>query len=290
MESKIIFFVDDIVVTEKIDLNELLQFDPGKFVPSLRMGLNIKKIIKDLEEIEETIRYLDDVLIFKEGFDSLNSELKEFVKGYFDKDIISKLSSVFLKAYYLQLLEEILKQNNIPSPKNKVEMFREKDFEVRDIKRYKIMDSIEQDQPSVNYHSHGTNEVSILKRENEKKRRLKPIRDLLEDIPNLVFSLKPCFMMSPLSVSQYINPKTIKFDVVILDHTYGPNVDSGSHLNANKFENHIKRMQELNMLNRNAQIFATHISHEGNPIHTELEEYGKEHGYRIAYDGLVVEV
>ena len=42
-ESKIIFFVDDIVVTEKIDLNELLQFDPGKFVPSLRMGLNIKK-------------------------------------------------------------------------------------------------------------------------------------------------------------------------------------------------------------------------------------------------------
>lgn len=42
-ESKIIFFVDDIVVTEKIDLNDLLRFDPDKFVPSLRMGLNIKK-------------------------------------------------------------------------------------------------------------------------------------------------------------------------------------------------------------------------------------------------------
>lgn len=42
-ESKIIFFVDDIVVTEKIDLNDLLQFDPDKFVPSLRLGLNIKK-------------------------------------------------------------------------------------------------------------------------------------------------------------------------------------------------------------------------------------------------------
>ena len=42
-ESKIIFFVDDIVVTEKIDLNDLRQFDTDKFVPSLRMGLNIKK-------------------------------------------------------------------------------------------------------------------------------------------------------------------------------------------------------------------------------------------------------
>ncbi|MDP2672486.1 MAG: DUF3320 domain-containing protein [Nanoarchaeota archaeon] len=178
---------------------------------------NINEIEDQIHEFIENIKYLDDVLIFKEGFDSLNSELKEFVKGYFDKNIISKLSSVFLKAYYLLLLEEILKQNNVPSPKNKVEMFREKDFEVRDIKRYKIMDSIEQDQPSMNYHSHGINEVSILKRENEKKRRLKPIRDLLEEIPNLVFSLKPCFMMSPLSVSQYINPKSIKFDVVIFD-------------------------------------------------------------------------
>lgn len=42
-ESKIIFFVDDIVVTEKIDLNDLLRFDSDKFVPSLRMGMNIKK-------------------------------------------------------------------------------------------------------------------------------------------------------------------------------------------------------------------------------------------------------
>ena len=42
-ESRIIFFVDDIVVTEKIDLNDLLRFNPDKFVPSLRMGLNIRK-------------------------------------------------------------------------------------------------------------------------------------------------------------------------------------------------------------------------------------------------------
>jgi superfamily I DNA and/or RNA helicase len=178
---------------------------------------NINEIEDKIHEFIENIKHLDDVLIFKEQYNSLNDEIREFIRGYFAEDIVSKLSSVFLKAYYLQLLEEILRQNNIPSPKNKVEMFREKDFEVRDIKRYKIMNSIEQDQPSVNYHSHGINEVSILKRENEKKRRLKPIRNLLEEIPNLVFSLKPCFMMSPLSVSQYINPEVIKFDVVIFD-------------------------------------------------------------------------
>jgi very-short-patch-repair endonuclease len=36
-------------------------------------------------------------------------------------------------------------------------------------------------------------------------------------VPNLVKALKPCWMMSPLSVSQYIDPDVIHFDVVIFD-------------------------------------------------------------------------
>lgn len=41
--DKIIFFVDDIVITEKIEFDDLLKFDTDTFVPSLRMGKNIKK-------------------------------------------------------------------------------------------------------------------------------------------------------------------------------------------------------------------------------------------------------
>lgn len=40
-ESKILFFVDDIIVTEETDINDLLQFDTDLFVPSLRLGLNL---------------------------------------------------------------------------------------------------------------------------------------------------------------------------------------------------------------------------------------------------------
>ncbi|MDZ8189291.1 MAG: DUF4011 domain-containing protein [Nostoc sp. ChiSLP02] len=64
-------------------------------------------------------------------------------------------------------------------------------------------------------------ELSNLKREAAKKSRHLPIRKLLNDtqkgIPNLVKALKPCWMMSPLSVSQYINPDVIHFDVLIFD-------------------------------------------------------------------------
>ncbi len=82
--------------------------------------------------------------------------------------------------------------------------------------------------------------------------------------------------------------KNLRFDIVILDLTYGLNIDGGGHLNANQFIDHIQRMRDENLLKKNARIFATHISHEGNPIHSEMVEYGKKYGYEVAYDGLTI--
>ena len=80
----------------------------------------------------------------------------------------------------------------------------------------------------------------------------------------------------------------MRFNVVILDHTYGPDADSGGHLNANRFIEHIGRMKKDQLLAEDARILATHISHEGNPIHAELSQYAEKFGYEIAYDGLVI--
>lgn len=64
-------------------------------------------------------------------------------------------------------------------------------------------------------------ELPRLKKESTKKRQHLPIRRLLNDkqkgIQNLAKILKPCWMMSPLSVSQYIDPNVIHFDVLIFD-------------------------------------------------------------------------
>ncbi|MBO5683870.1 MAG: hypothetical protein J6R92_02880, partial [Akkermansia sp.] len=60
-------------------------------------------------------------------------------------------------------------------------------------------------------------EVSILKRELQKKTRLKSLRRLFGEIPNLATALKPCFMMSPLSVSIFLGSEAYNFDLVIFD-------------------------------------------------------------------------
>ena len=57
----------------------------------------------------------------------------------------------------------------------------------------------------------------ILRHELQKKKRHKPIRKLLEQAPEALTALAPCFMMSPLSVAQYLPPSQALFDVVIFD-------------------------------------------------------------------------
>lgn len=56
----------------------------------------------------------------------------------------------------------------------------------------------------------------ILSRELQKKARHKPVRQVLHEIPDVVMTLTPCLMMSPLSVAQYLPPQAL-FDVVIFD-------------------------------------------------------------------------
>lgn len=62
-----------------------------------------------------------------------------------------------------------------------------------------------------------TSELGMLKRECEKKTRHKPVRTLLEMIPTILPVLKPCMLMSPLSVAQYLPPGSNDFDIIVFD-------------------------------------------------------------------------
>ncbi|MEM9415781.1 MAG: DUF3320 domain-containing protein [Planctomycetota bacterium] len=60
-------------------------------------------------------------------------------------------------------------------------------------------------------------EVGILKRQMKLKRRHMPVRKLMQAVPNLLPRLKPCFLMSPLSVAQYLDADYPPFDLVVFD-------------------------------------------------------------------------
>ena len=59
-------------------------------------------------------------------------------------------------------------------------------------------------------------EAAVIRREAEKKKKHMPVRTLIERTRHVTQAIKPCFMMSPLAVSQYV-PADLRFDVVIFD-------------------------------------------------------------------------
>ena len=79
-----------------------------------------------------------------------------------------------------------------------------------------------------------------------------------------------------------------RYDLIILDHTYGIGLDSHpeDHLGARDVVAHTDRFRESGLLKDSGLVYATHISHEGNLEHDELDEYAGKHGYRVAFDGL----
>ena len=60
-------------------------------------------------------------------------------------------------------------------------------------------------------------EMALLTNEMNKQKRHIPIRQLMLRAANALVAIKPCFMMGPLSVAQYLAPGQIKFDLVVMD-------------------------------------------------------------------------
>ena len=60
-------------------------------------------------------------------------------------------------------------------------------------------------------------QVGVVKREINKKRRHLPIRKLMKEAGHAIQKVKPVFMMSPLSVAQFLEPGAVEFDLLVID-------------------------------------------------------------------------
>jgi very-short-patch-repair endonuclease len=86
-----------------------------------------------------------------------------------------------------------------------------------DIARLRILERLISRLPNTNIATSSVDEVGILKRELTKQRKIMPLRRLFKAVPNLLTALKPCLMMSPLSVSLFLQADGYSFDTVIFD-------------------------------------------------------------------------
>lgn len=95
--------------------------------------------------------------------------------------------------------------------------FKEFDLKQMKIAELRVKEMLISKLPDTNKVTSAVDEVGILKRELSKQRKIMPIRKLFARIPALLPALKPCLMMSPLSVSLFLESELYNFDLVIFD-------------------------------------------------------------------------
>jgi len=60
-------------------------------------------------------------------------------------------------------------------------------------------------------------DLALIEHEVEKQKRHLPLRQLIRRAGRAALGLKPCFMMGPRSVAQYLEPGAIEFDLLVID-------------------------------------------------------------------------
>lgn len=134
-----------------------------------------------------------------------------------------RLGSAFYKRLYRLWLDAVyaeepaLQHFSGEQHSRLIDQFRGLDREQLSIAQRRIRAQLAALRPRTSFVEAPSSEVVILKRELEKKKRHKAIRKLFAEIPNLLLTIKPCLMMSPLSVSQFLSAGHFEFDAVIFD-------------------------------------------------------------------------
>jgi very-short-patch-repair endonuclease len=137
---------------------------------------------------------------------------------------IIDVPGLFERSFRRALLFEIMERENSlreffgNEHNERIERFRHLDEQLaklsRDMIRVRLAAGIPKESGDDNIPKA---EIGLLRKEIVKKTRHIPVRQLIARIPTLLPRLKPCVLMSPLSVAQYLEASHETFDVVIFD-------------------------------------------------------------------------
>ena len=188
------------------------------------VNFEIEPLCEKLESCLNQIDSLENWKAFQEWLAKIDRyQMREYLDYCIDKSLNpDDYAPSFNRRYYELWIDKVLTSSPVLSRFNRtaqdkeVEIFAEKDRNSLAINRTLIREVLSQQRPSPNNIVAGS-DVAVLRREGEKKRKQMPVRALIENIGSTIQKLKPCFLMSPLSVSTFLSTKAVAFDTVIFD-------------------------------------------------------------------------
>ena len=186
--------------------------------------LEIKVISERIQALRDRV---DDVQVWIDFKDTKNRFALRNLDPFFSRLVeqhiaAADLGDVFRKSVYQEWINNLYNEDQKlgrfrrENHEQLIADFRKLDQELIHLTSSMVIESANSRKPQDILIQAADSEANILLKEAAKKRRLMPIRTLMQKIPNLLVKLKPCLLMSPISVSQFLPPDN-KFDLVLFD-------------------------------------------------------------------------
>ncbi|MDA0754105.1 MAG: DUF3320 domain-containing protein [Candidatus Marinimicrobia bacterium] len=150
----------------------------------------------------------------------LSSYLDDIIATDFDVDL---MVSQFKKKFFYLVFESVKKEHPVINEFESLTHdkvlanFKKADKLQMDIAIERVKNKICINKPDKNYKGSKSSQLGILQKQFKLQRGQMALRKLFIKAPNAVQDISPCFMMSPMSVAQYIDPQEMQFDLVIFD-------------------------------------------------------------------------
>ncbi|MEX2213649.1 MAG: DUF3320 domain-containing protein [Phycisphaeraceae bacterium] len=132
-------------------------------------------------------------------------------------------AQVFERSFQQQWLSDVtdatpmLRQFNSREQERRIARFSKLDQDGLNLVTLSLRAKLGEQVPRAAGQASDSSEVGILQRQLKLQRRHMPLRKLIQRLPNLLPRLKPCLLMSPLSVAQYLDAEFPPFDVIVFD-------------------------------------------------------------------------
>ncbi|MDH5299343.1 MAG: AAA domain-containing protein, partial [Desulfobulbaceae bacterium] len=133
-----------------------------------------------------------------------------------------KLSETFARGYYQWWCDAVIGAEPAlcgffsSAFEDKIRRFKEIDDKYTSLTQKEIQARVASKLPKGQVNN-SNSEMGLLRRQLQRQRAHLPVRSLIQKIPNLLPRLKPCLLMSPISVAQYLDPSHSTFDLVVFD-------------------------------------------------------------------------
>lgn len=177
----------------------------------------VEKWNNNIELMEQWQKYADILSNLAE------CGLQEAVKLYNEGVSVENICHSFMAGYYKNKINEIitsdptLKEFNGVMFEKLIERYTILKQEFKQLTQQELVARLAANIPIETKDPVLSSELTLLRKRIGNKGRGTSIRSILDQMPNLLPSLCPVMLMSPLSVSQYLSVDAPKFDLVVFD-------------------------------------------------------------------------